>query len=941
MGYRKRGAPDSSAAFAVERGLVVWLLLLGFALFLYRLDAQSLWYDEAVSARLASMSLPALVRWTAQDIQPPLYYMLLHGWTRAAGRSEWALRFFSAAWAWLVFPLAYVIGRRLTHRWRGGVVAMALLGVAPWLVYYAQEARMYTMLLALGLGWAYAVLTFRGRKGDIVGFVGLGLALLYTHYFALFLLLALALWHLLFHPREGGRWRLWLGLGGLMGIGYLPWLPFLLHRFRVDASYWQGTLKVGEAVRHWWLHMTLGAPETFLESAALRWWPFFALITGMALGAHLWTAHHEGREGWARVGLLLFWWGGPTVAVLLLAYRTPKFNPRYLMLGYPAWVFLLSTVPFLPFPGRGSRRMARGAAVLLLGPWLLFARSDMLWFTDPAFTKPDFRGALGYLREHRRPDEAVFLVSGHMWPVVAYYAPELPFVPLPAEDVLDVTRVLDFRIAPVINNALRDARGAWVVLWQDEVVDPMGVVPYLLAHAGQEDGSVPNAFWHVRLRHYLLPPGARVPEQPPLSHRTDVNWGGMVRFLGVEEAPEGALVLFFQGMRPLQADFSLHMELWDEEGHFWGAGDARAGPYMYPAFRWQPGQIVLARYPLPAVPGTPAGVYTLRVRLYDKAHPSGVEVLDALGRPQGRDAVVSGIRVERTLPAAEATFPPLPPDVSPAGVAAWEVREGSGPYPAPWGVRVWPAPPWAPGQPVHMQIRWWSSRPPRPRDGVELYFRRGDRKIPAVRHPLAGLPSEGEWSEPGYFFTQMRVRVPADLSPGWWELCANVRVDGHTRAVVSLGTAEIRTSSLRFTPPPVSIPVGALLDGRIRLVGVDTDARQWTPGARVPITVTWEALAPIDRSYTAFVHVLGDGDRVIAQEDHVPGRGRYPTDTWIPGQFVQDRFEVSLPDTLPDRVVLEIGMYDAKRPGMPRVPVQWKGEVVHRAVRLVLPQGER
>ncbi|MCB0226450.1 MAG: hypothetical protein KDI02_22345, partial [Anaerolineae bacterium] len=76
------------------RAIRVTLLLLltgGFALRLYRLGEQSLWYDETVSAFLAGQSIPALIAHTARDIHPPGYYLLLHGWATLAGNSEFSL----------------------------------------------------------------------------------------------------------------------------------------------------------------------------------------------------------------------------------------------------------------------------------------------------------------------------------------------------------------------------------------------------------------------------------------------------------------------------------------------------------------------------------------------------------------------------------------------------------------------------------------------------------------------------------------------------------------------------------------------------------------------------------------------------------------------------------------------------------------------------------
>ena len=133
------------------------LLLLAFALRVCQLSAQSLWYDEGVSWYMTRMSLPALTVWTANDIQPPLYYYLLWLWVRLAGTSEYALRFPSAFFGVLTVPLLWITARR----WLGypaAWLAALLLTLSPLHVYYAQEARMYTLLTFLGLLSSYLLL---------------------------------------------------------------------------------------------------------------------------------------------------------------------------------------------------------------------------------------------------------------------------------------------------------------------------------------------------------------------------------------------------------------------------------------------------------------------------------------------------------------------------------------------------------------------------------------------------------------------------------------------------------------------------------------------------------------------------------------------------------------------------------------------------------------
>ena len=90
--------------------LLVIILALAFGLRLAGLGRQSLWYDEGVSAYLTTLPVGEMLRWTAEDIQPPLYYALLAGWTQLFGRSEAALRWPSVLFSLLTVGLAWLAG---------------------------------------------------------------------------------------------------------------------------------------------------------------------------------------------------------------------------------------------------------------------------------------------------------------------------------------------------------------------------------------------------------------------------------------------------------------------------------------------------------------------------------------------------------------------------------------------------------------------------------------------------------------------------------------------------------------------------------------------------------------------------------------------------------------------------------------------------------------
>src|SRR5512135_777322 len=177
----------------LERGVGL-IILGGFALRLYRLGAQSLWYDETVSAYLVSQSIPDLVAHTARDIHPPAYYLLLHLWAGLAGRSEFALAFFSLAFGLLLIPLCYALARRLLGRTAAAWTAL-LVAVSPYNLWYSQEVRMYTLGAVLGLATLWCALGIVAPQGgqstprrDYLYYILAAAAGLYVLYYFAFLL---------------------------------------------------------------------------------------------------------------------------------------------------------------------------------------------------------------------------------------------------------------------------------------------------------------------------------------------------------------------------------------------------------------------------------------------------------------------------------------------------------------------------------------------------------------------------------------------------------------------------------------------------------------------------------------------------------------------------------------------------------------------------------
>jgi len=109
-------------------------------------------------------------------------------------------------------------------------------------------------------------------------------------------------------------------------------------------------------------------------------------------------------------------------------------------------------------------------------------------------------------------------------------------------------------------------------------------------------------------------------------------------------------------------------------------------------------------------------------------------------------------------------------------------------------------------------------------------------------------------------------------------------------------------------PYPLEVEFGEVL----RLRGYDLEAAAVQPGGQIAVTLYWEAIAPAGRDYTVFIHLLGEGDLLVAQRDTFPGLGRLST-TWLePGYTWSDRYVLQIPRTAytPDVAQLEVGLYD-------------------------------
>jgi hypothetical protein len=137
-----------------------------------------------------------------------------------------------------------------------------------------------------------------------------------------------------------------------------------------------------------------------------------------------------------------------------------------------------------------------------------------------------------------------------------------------------------------------------------------------------------------------------------------------------------------------------------------------------------------------------------------------------------------------------------------------------------------------------------------------------------------------------------------------------------------LAVIQVLPTSRLFSPPHPQSPRETNFGDIVALLGADLAPDSVAPGETLAVTLYWQALAETDVPYTVFVHLLGPDEQVVAGQDSEPAGGTRPTTGWVPGEYIADPHEVPIPaDLAPGDYVVEVGVYDAGVPAMPRLPI--------------------
>lgn len=144
------------------------------------------------------------------------------------------------------------------------------------------------------------------------------------------------------------------------------------------------------------------------------------------------------------------------------------------------------------------------------------------------------------------------------------------------------------------------------------------------------------------------------------------------------------------------------------------------------------------------------------------------------------------------------------------------------------------------------------------------------------------------------------------------------RFGNFTRAFVSAldyGYAPIREDARYavYAPAPLEhLAPGATFGDELEIVGWSLEPGELHSGEPLTLTIVWRALKPPLTRYTAFAHLQDASGGNLAQDDHEPDQGKYPTTRWAAGEMVRETYALRVPSTLqPGDYFLRVGWYDS------------------------------
>ena len=899
--------------------LLIGIILLSFALRVWDIGGLRMWGDEGFSVYSASRDLHAIT-FELKDVDPhpPLYYYLFHFYLPIGGFSEFSIRFFSVIFGTATIALVYSIGKRMFDR-RVGVLAAAIITLAPFAVHYSQEVRMYAQVIFFGaLAMWFFVGVYHSERSEEsppmnrgllrrfaprndtwrrwLGFFFSMLLTQYSLYQAAFIFVAQGIFLLPFLKRRFGFVLRWLAVSTAVVILFIPWLLAHSGSALTDVQGVAGDttpMNIVEFLARGFAAISVGTTIPLANAFTLAALFLAVIVIGLIITL---VRRRAQINDWLLVAFVAI----PMLSLYPIYFVAPLYRGR---------LFALALVPLMLLLARSALLIIEHARFAVIPLALLIVGASTYSLSDYYFrydrysaVVEDYLPAIHDIEQRAQLGDVVLF---HAYWQQGYFLSHYHGAPLIYGSV-DNQNNLD--------SAVSQPRNVWAII-------------QALSHHGVEDWLAQNAaflgekdYGQMRVLSYRAgtPAVGETFASPVIFDNGMTLLGYHVNGNAALESGRGSVILKldWRATQNIASDYIVSTRLTSVAGNIvWTQVDNPPTNGSVPTSKWQAGQSITDYQTIPIPPGTPPGTYGVRIVVYESSNGRVANIIAPEDR-LGQSIATGSVSVSRST---EATIP-ITPTVP--LTATWNGIALIGSDQVPQEINA--------GDSIPLTLYWKALQNPASDYVVhtELFDSSGVWHGSDIHGPAnAGFTSD--WNAGDTWIDKFNLYVDAGSVRGDAKLfvfLSEEKSDQNTPQqanelarvqAVQIGIVKIKARDHSFVLPSPKNSTQATLGNSIRLLGYDLDTIK--PSSPISLTLYWQrlvsgsALLPLSEMnprYSVFVHLLDSTGNIIAQRDNEPVNDSAPTTSWLPNEIIADPYQIDLPHVLaPGEYQLIVGMY--------------------------------
>lgn len=361
--------------------------------------SQSLWRDEAFSVLVAEHSFLDIIRVTIGDYTPPLYYFLLKFWMIFFGRSEEAIRMLSFMFYVLTIWVGYKFCREIIpikNKWFVPV-ATTFIALNPMLLYFAFEARTYSLVVLLVLSSMYFLMKQKWKW-----YIAASTLAIYAHPFSMLALIAQGIYVIFW---ERSILKTFFKKALVIALFYLPWMFVIVNQIRGSSETWY------YPVTREYVKASLGSIFLGYEGTPNELWAWCMKLSVIIIAIVTLSFFNEKIKKVQRLLLVSFLF--PLVLIVGFSFYEPIFTQRYLIYTVVSEIFLVAIGLFSI-----SNRFIKWGAIVAALYFLLFFNS---WYPAKNI-KQDFQTPFSEINRFMGKQDIILNESALTFFNAEYYA---------------------------------------------------------------------------------------------------------------------------------------------------------------------------------------------------------------------------------------------------------------------------------------------------------------------------------------------------------------------------------------------------------------------------------------------------------------------------------------------------------------------------------------